>query len=85
MCKWMTERPFQRDFDDITISWIHVNIINLIISLVVIFLIVLNIHNYIRVVTSARIKLALFLVHSGNNVLLDEVLSKSVTYWENIG
>ncbi|XP_058777130.1 uncharacterized protein LOC131651486 [Vicia villosa] len=35
-----------------------------------------------NVMTSTRMKLALFLLHSGNNILLREILTKSAAYWK---
>lgn len=81
VCIWMVECVFHSNFDDITtVGWIHVNIINLIISLLIKFLIDIN---YMQTLTSARMKLAIFLVHSRNNLLLDEVVLNFKDYWKD--
>ncbi|PNX58350.1 hypothetical protein L195_g059148, partial [Trifolium pratense] len=38
----------------------------------------------ITVATATRMKLALYLCHSSNNVLLQSLLSKSAQYWDDM-
>lgn len=76
VAKWMIECPYMNEYENVAVSLTNVHYICYYFSPILIFLLIF------QVVTATRMKLALFICQSANNVLRNQLMTKAANHWD---